>query len=413
MKKSITLPCVLALSALLLTACGGGGSAQAPTTPPVQPPGPTVTLSISADSPETRVGGYPIVMTASSQPSSSNDTYQWALEAGSPGTISVGADGKASYQPPATSTLGGITTVNVRLSSGAANKTHSFNLYPAIADGALKTLVAAGSGKFTELTDALPAPDGSVFLVDRQQNAVYRLTESGQVSVAAGLKGVPGNDLYSPSSIAWAPDGSLHIFENGTTIKKLGANGELEQVMAIPPLYNKDQLNGDGPMRFDAQGNIFLADWFTIRKIAPDGTLSTLAGKCDAIGEHSGDIVCGPNTHVDGSGTEARFMRPQGMAFAADGSLLIAEGNTLRKVTLQGTVTTALDKPAVDVRVDETGRVIFVGNNAIRQLNADGSATTVVAALGPVNDALRRAVPVGGKRLLLVYKDSVQLLQLP
>jgi hypothetical protein len=82
MIKLYLLACAAALP--LLAGCGGGGSAAPAAPPVVQPPAPTVTLSISANMPDARVGGYPIVFSAASQPSGGNEGYQWSLEAGAP-----------------------------------------------------------------------------------------------------------------------------------------------------------------------------------------------------------------------------------------------------------------------------------------------------------------------------------------
>ncbi len=411
MKKLCTFACAIALSTL--AACGGGGSGTpAASAPPAQPPGPTITLSISADLPETRVGGYPIVLSPSIEPANSSANYQWSLETGSPGTLSAGPDGKATYRPPASSSLLATAKVTVRLASGSASKTISFNLYPAFADGALRTLAAPGGGTFAELSDAIAMADGSALVLDRRKKTLYGVMASGDITAYLGMLDAP-NAIWDPTAIAVSPAGSVHVFDYGSTVKKVSYAGEVTLVKAIPVLFDNDQLNGIGPMVFGQDGSIYLSDWYTIRRIAPDGTLSTLAGACDAIGAHDGDIVCGDNKHLDGTGAQARFMRPRGMAVAADGSLLVAEGSALRKVTMQGVVTTVFDGPAVDVRLDGEGNVIFVGNNAVRRLNADGSATTLAAALGPAGNLLRQAVPLAGKRLLLVYADSLQVLQLP
>lgn len=397
----------------LLAGCGGGDSAAPAAPPVVQPPAPTVTLSVEANMPDTRVGGYPIVLSASSQPSSGNESYQWSLAPGAPGSLTVNTDGKATYTPPAGGSFASGTVVNVRVASGNATKTHALTLHPGFAEGALKTVVAADSGSFTGLVDALDAPDGGFLLVDQVKNAVFRLTETGAISVAAGLREEFANKLFSPTSIAWSPAGVLHIFEQGSAVKKVTAGTDLALVKAIAPIYNEDQLNGWGQILFDDAGNFYLTDSHTIRKIAPDGTLTTLAGMCDPFGWHSGDIICRDGKHLDGTGTEARFVRPVGLALAPDGSLLVADHTSLRKVTMQGVVTTLVDAPAEDVRVDGEGNAIFVGNNAVRRLNADGSVSTLAAALGPADDFLRRAIPLDGNRLLLVFKDSVQILQLP
>src|SRR5438876_7410716 len=71
-----------------------------------------------------------------------------------------------------------------------------------------------------------------------------------------------------------------------------------------------------------------------IRKITPDGVVTTLAGDAG----HDGT--------VDGIGSGARFSMPQGMAVDFAGNVYVADGdggnekNTIRKITPEGVVTT-------------------------------------------------------------------------
>jgi hypothetical protein len=78
----------------------------------------------------------------------------------------------------------------------------------------------------------------------------------------------------------------------------------------------------------DSAGNIYVADNNTIRKIAPDGRVSTLAGKAGAYGP------------ADGSGDAARFGILNSIVADSKGNLIVLDGRTLRKVTPGGVVTT-------------------------------------------------------------------------
>lgn len=141
----------------------------------------------------------------------------------------------------------------------------------------------------------------------------------------------------------------------------------------------------------DAAGNLYVADGGdnnSIRKIAPDGSSSTLAG--------------GIEGYAEGSGAAAAFNTPSGVALDADGNLYVADtgNNAIRKVTPQGLVSTLagdgmagyqdgkgagarFNGPlAVAVAVAPDGAVYVADtyNDRIRRIAPDGSVTTVAGA---------------------------------
>jgi sugar lactone lactonase YvrE len=80
----------------------------------------------------------------------------------------------------------------------------------------------------------------------------------------------------------------------------------------------------------DASGNLFVADELNrvIRKIAPDGTVSTFAGAAGVQGS------------INGNGTRARFTDPTALAIDAGGNLFVLDGYLIRKITSSADVTT-------------------------------------------------------------------------
>jgi sugar lactone lactonase YvrE len=137
-------------------------------------------------------------------------------------------------------------------------------------------------------------------------------------------------------------------------------------------------------------GTLFVADAGDnnrIRVIAPDGTVSTLAGDREGF--------------TDGAGAAAAFHTPSGLAIDAAGNLYVADtgNNAIRKVSPQGVVTTLAgdgtagyqDGPAAQARfngplgvaVDARGNVYVADtyNDRIRMIGADGNVATL-AGLG-------------------------------
>ena len=90
--------------------------------------------------------------------------------------------------------------------------------------------------------------------------------------------------------------------------------------------------------------NIIVADWLNnrIRKISPDGNVSTLAG--------SGSADFG-----DGQGVQAHFSSPVGVAVDGDGNMIVADAGNHRIRKTARTATSALLRGA-EVRTLATGK---------------------------------------------------------
>jgi sugar lactone lactonase YvrE len=149
----------------------------------------------------------------------------------------------------------------------------------------------------------------------------------------------------------------------------------------------------------DSSGIVYVADSGNsiIRKISPAGLVSTLAGSPG----HCGGI--------DGTGSGARFCFIQGVVPDENGNLFVADGQEIRKVTPDGTVTTFAGTPGLQGTADGTGaaaRFYFptaivrdaagnlyvtdsysdfipggsVGFSTIRKITSDGVVTTIAGS---------------------------------
>jgi sugar lactone lactonase YvrE len=136
----------------------------------------------------------------------------------------------------------------------------------------------------------------------------------------------------------------------------------------------------------DAAGILYVADstGTTIRRIALDGSVTTLAGSATNFG------------YADGTGAAARFSGIKGLAIDAAGVLYAADSGNLaiRKITSAGVVSTLTGGPAstgtatepalrpwgVAVAADGTVYVADNGNYSVRTVSTTGTVTTVAGA---------------------------------
>ncbi len=92
------------------------------------------------------------------------------------------------------------------------------------------------------------------------------------------------------------------------------------------------RFNFPSGVAVEGTGNIYVGDTsnFTIRQITPAGVVSTLAGL---------PLMRGG---VDGTGSAARFLLPEGMAVDSAGNIYVADtdASTIRKITPGGVVST-------------------------------------------------------------------------
>lgn len=173
--------------------------------------------------------------------------------------------------------------------------------------------------------------------------------------------------------------GTISINGQTTTI---AGNGSAGYINAVGTSASFNQPLG---AVVDASGNIYVTDVGNerIRKIAPDGTVSTFAGT-------------GTPGSSDGTGTGAAFYHPVGMCIDASGNIYVADedNNMIRKITPAGVVTTIAGQTGagyVDgaasvakfnlpcgVAVDAVGNVYVAdnNNNRIRKITPSGTVST-------------------------------------
>ena len=224
---------------------------------------------------------------------------------------------------------------------------------PGIEDG------AAISASFSDPFGIVVDKRGNVIVADGgQSNRIRRISVDGKVHTIAGsTEGfADGNALEAqfntPSGIVIDRGGNVVIADTSNNrIRKLSNDGSKVTTIAGNGVagFNDgpgSQAQFDGPigLAVDKSGNIFVADAYndSIRKITPDGTVSTIAGT-------------GSPGYSDGQGTGAAFDTPCGVAVDKDGNIFVADtGNgAVRKITSQGQVTTIAGRTEVGAQGGE------------------------------------------------------------
>lgn len=168
----------------------------------------------------------------------------------------------------------------------------------------------------------------------------------------------------------------------------------------IDSLAKVDSLpsfNSPAGVALDAAGNIYVADYGNnlIRKITPAGVVSTFAGS-------------GNQGSIDGGGLLASFNKPSGITADASGNLFVADAgdNIIRKITIDGTVTTIagsdstgsangqginatfFDPVGVSVDGQDNVYVADAGNNLIRLVSSAGVVSTFAGAIDTTHKSL-------------------------
>ncbi|WP_248556602.1 NHL repeat-containing protein [Paraburkholderia terrae] len=224
-------------------------------------------------------------------------------------------------------------------------------------DGTVSTLAGSGtpgsadgkgaSASFNQPTGIAVDVSGNLYVADYYNNEIRKVTPDGTVSTLAGSATTQGStdgkgasaSFFEPSGIAVDGSGNLYVAEYGTSkIRKITPDGTVSTLAGSGTPGSADgkgasaSFNQPTGIAVDASGNLYVADYYNneIRKVTPDGTVSTLAGSTTTQGS------------TDGKGASASFYEPSGIAVDASGNLYVAEYGTskIRKITPDGTVST-------------------------------------------------------------------------
>lgn len=202
--------------------------------------------------------------------------------------------------------------------------------------------------------------------------------------------------FFCPCGMAFEGDGHLLVADSGNhRIRRIAPDGRTTTVAGSGRDNFADGMGIEASFAFpydvavEAGGHILVTDWVNhrIRRIAPDGMVTTLAG-------------AGKEGFADGHRTEALFYGPFGVAVQFDGNIVVTDSgnNRIRRISPDGKVTTLAgsgregfaDGTGTDasfsrpcgLAVEGDGNILVAdtGNHRIRRISTDGLVTTLAGS---------------------------------
>ena len=186
---------------------------------------------------------------------------------------------------------------------------------------------------------------GNVYVADTYNHRIRKITPKGGVSTLAGsgrggrgFADGTGTDaqFFFPSNVAVDPEGNVYVADaSNHRIRKITPMGMVTTFAGSTEGFadgtgTEAQFYHPDGVDVDSEGNVYVADRenHRIRKITPAGVVSTFAGSTEGF--------------ADGTGTEAQFNLPYGVAVDAFGNVYVADAHNhcIRKITPAGVVST-------------------------------------------------------------------------
>ena len=248
----------------------------------------------------------------------------------------------------------------------------------------------------------LAASDGSVYIADSFNDRIRRVTTDGIIRTIAGTGTAEtqtlGDGLLAtqaqlrfPRATDFGPDGSLYIADsNHYIIRRIAPNGIISTVAGNRnPIYSGDggvatQASFSFPIAVsaDGSGNLYVADEFAnrIRRIGTDGNIQTIAGT--GTSGSTGD---------NGKATLAQIRDPRFVTIDKAHSLLFFIESTtiqgsylIRQVNLASGIITTVGNSSSDAQtaaVDSAGNLILVKDAQVWRLNPSTASKTAIASI--------------------------------
>jgi sugar lactone lactonase YvrE len=202
------------------------------------------------------------------------------------------------------------------------------------------------------------SPSGDLYFSDRDAARIRKIDAGGTITTVAGTgeAGYSGDggpatqaQIDMPNGLVIDDSGNLYFSDAGNNrVRKVDTNGVITTVAGDGhPRYAGDDgpaidssLSDPSGLALDEAGNLYIADYdnAVIRRVSPDGVITTVAGTGDTRGP----------LEYDGPARSGHLDAPETLTYRSDGTLFITEdAETPRILTLDlrtGTLTTLAER---------------------------------------------------------------------
>ncbi len=244
-------------------------------------------------------------------------------------------------------TNNGTVVVGIAIDATGNLFTANYNdnkIFKISTDGIVSTLAGSGQrggangngviASFNHPIDVAVDRLGNVYVADSQNRRIRKIGTDGQVTTLAGTGELGARDgdanvaqFAVPAGLTVDKNGNVYVADSGNClIRKITPSGVVSTIAG----FGSSSISVDGKgadsafgspqgIAVDKNGDLYVSDTYSaqIRKITPDGTVTTIAG----------DEAWGFNTPF---GKPRSIYYPRGIALGSEGNIYVADINGRR-----------------------------------------------------------------------------------